>query len=272
MITGAGGMVGSYVDFGIRTDHRLLDVTDPKEALAVCRQYSPKFIIHLAAETDFDRCERDIVRAYMVNGVGAYNMACAARAVGAKMVYVSTSAVFDGTKALPYEESDVPYPQSHYGHSKYLGELAVAELVEDHIIARISWVFGGGEAKDQKFVAKIIKQLDKPVIKVIAGKRGSPTYGKDLVAGFKRLMTDGKCGIFHMSNEGAPTRADVAREIVRSTGSLAHVEEVDPSFFSFAYADRLDNESMTSRISYMRPWQEALGEYIKTEWSDSIRA
>src|ERR1700754_3933984 len=96
LITGADGMVGSYIDFGTRTNHRSLDVADLKEVLTVCKKVAPKLIIHLAAETDFDRCERDSANAYMVNAVGTYNMAIAAREVGAKLVYVSTSVVFDG--------------------------------------------------------------------------------------------------------------------------------------------------------------------------------
>lgn len=207
----------------------------------------------------------------MVNGVGTYNMAYAAREFGAKMVYVSTSAVFDGEKTEPYVEDDMPRPRSNYGHSKYLGELTVQGLVPDYVIARIAWVFGGGAAKDQKFVAKIIKQLGQREINIIKGKRGSPTYGKDLVAALKRLIQEGKHGVFHMSNAGSPTRADIAKEIVRITNASTQVNIVDPSFFSSVYADRLDNESMQSRISYMRPWQEALREYIEVEWPDAIR-
>lgn len=272
LITGADGMIGSYIDFGIRTNHRTLDVTDLKEVLAVCKKHMPKLIVHLAAEVDFDRCERDTTHAYTVNAVGTYNMALAAREVGAKLVYVSTSAVFDGKKETPYCEDDLPRPQNYYGHSKYLGEIAVAGILADALIVRICWVFGGGKTKDQKFVAKILKQLDQPVVNVVAGKRGSPTYGKDLVAGIKRLITEGKSGIFHMGNEGAPTRADLVREIVKITRSSVEVLEVEESFFSASYADRLNNESMVSKVKYMRPWQDALAEYIDTEWCEYMHA
>jgi len=271
LITGGDGMVGSYIDFGISTNHRSLDVTDFKEVLATCKHHEPKLIIHLAAETDFDRCERDTSHAYMVNAIGTYNVAFAAREVGAKFVYVSTSAVFDGNKEGPYSEEDIPNPQNHYGHSKYLGEIATTGLLKDALIVRICWVFGGGVTKDQKFVAKILKQLDQPIINVVASKCGSPTYGKDLVEGIKQLVKDGKTGIYHMGNEGTPTRADVVREIIRITGSRVEVREVDETFFSASYADRLNNESMVSKTNYMRPWKEALAEYIQTEWSDTIQ-
>ncbi len=265
LITGADGMVGHYIDFGIRTNHRKLDVTDLKEVLAVCRKNMPKVIIHLAAETDVDRCERDVTYAYMINAIGTYNMAVAAKDVGAKLVYVSTSAVFDGEKEGPYLESDVPRPQNYYGHTKYLGELAAQGLLNDVIIARVCWMFGGGPEKDVKFISKVIKQVDQPVIKIVSGKRGSPTYAKDLIASIIKLIVENKKGIFHMSNVGSPTRVDVAREIVKIMNSSAKIEEVSPEFFGLD-ANRPNNESIASRISYMRPWQDALREYILNEW------
>ena len=267
LITGADGMIGSYIDFGIRTNHRSLDVTNLAEVMKVCQAHKPKLIIHLAAETDVDHCEHDETHAYNVNAVGTYNMATAAKKLGAKFVYISTSGVFDGAKAEPYTEDDIPAPQTIYGHSKYLGELAVKGMLENYLILRIAWVFGGGPGKDQKFIAKILKQIDKSEINVVSGKRGSPTYGKDLVAGIRRLVEEGKTGLYHMGNAGSPTRADVVREIVRITGSRAKVTEVSASFFGLsADAGRPDNESMISKVPYMRPWQEALADYIHTEW------
>lgn len=271
LITGADGMIGSYIDFGIRTNHRSLDVTNLAEVLKVCNEHKPRLIIHLAAETDVDHCERDATHAYQINAIGTYNMATAAKVVGAKLVYISTSVVFDGTKAEPYVEEDIPAPQTVYGHSKYLGELAVRGILDEYLILRISWVFGGGRAKDQKFIAKILKQVDRPVINIVADRRGSPTFGKDLVVGIRRLIEEKGNGIYHMGNAGAPTRADIAREIVRITGSGAEIREVEPGFFAATYIDRSGNESMVSRVSYMRPWQDALAEYIRTEWSDVIK-
>ncbi|TSC64585.1 MAG: dTDP-4-dehydrorhamnose reductase [Parcubacteria group bacterium Gr01-1014_91] len=272
IITGADGTIGTYVDFDIRTNHRSLDVTNLAEVMKVCREHKPKLIIHLAAETDVDHCERDEGHAYNVNAVGTYHIALAARDLGAKLVYISTSGVFDGAKSEPYTEDDMPSPRTSYAHSKYLGELAVVGLLSDYLILRIAWVFGGGPTKDQKFIAKILRQIDKPEIKVVSGKRGSPTYGKDLIAGMRRLIEEGKSGLYHMGNAGSPTRADVVREIVRTTGSRAQVEEVPASYFGLpADALRPDNESMVSKVPYMRPWQEALKDYIETEWSDTIR-
>src|SRR3989338_3413201 len=271
LTTCANGMVGSYVDFGIKLDHRALDVTDLDETLAVIKKHNPKVIIHLASETDTDRCEKDPQLAYMVNAIGTYNVALAAKAVGAKMIYISTSAVFDGAKKKPYTETDEPNPQSYYARSKFLGEVIVKSILKDYIIGRICWVFGGGPKKDQKFVAKIIKQTKEPLVRIVAEKRGSPTFSGDLVAVLKKLIIANKKGIFHLSNKGTQSRFEVAKEIMKITKSKTKVEEVDQSFFNKIDSyKRLNNESMISKVPLVRPWQEALKEYIENEWADYI--
>jgi len=272
LTTGANGMVGGYVDFGTRLDRRSLDVSDLNETMSVIKRYMPKSIIHLAAETNVDRCDRDPQHAYLINSIGTYNVALAAKEVGAKMIYISTSAVFDGSKKEPYVETDKPNPLGYYGRSKFLGEVIVKEILDNYIIGRIAWVFGGGPEKDQKFVARIIEQTKKPEIDVVSGKYGSPTYGKDLVSAVKKMILENRSGVFHMSNTGAPSRVDVAREIVSITNSDTIVTEVDSSFFDNMYSEkRLDNESMISGVDIMRSWQGALKEYIEKEWSDYIK-
>ena len=264
LITGASGMFGSYVDFGIKTDHGSLDVTDLSAVRALCEKLKPTLILHLAAATDLARCEREPDYAYRVNSVGTYHMALAAREHGALLVYVSTSSVFDGKKNEPYTPEDAPNPLSVYGHSKYLGELAVQGIVPEYIIARITWVFGGGKERDKKFVSKILEQLDEPVIRAVADKSASPTYAKDAVDAIKRLIEEGKRGVFHVPNSGSATRADIAREIIAITGSKAKVEEVTDADFATPYATG-DNEALEPSIP-MRPWREALQEYLEEEW------
>jgi dTDP-4-dehydrorhamnose reductase len=270
LVTGASGMVGSYVDFGIKTDHRSLDITDLGEVLRVCELHKPKVILHLAAETDVDRCERDPEHAYAINSIGTYNMAVAAKNFGAKLVYISTAGVFDGEKKGPYEEGDEPNPQNYYGRSKYIGEMVVRSMLKDYIIARAGWMFGGGPGKDQKFVAKIIKQLDQPEIKAVNDKIGSPTYAKDLISGIKKLLVADKKGTYHLSDKGVCSRYDVAVEIVKTLKPSVKVVPVDSSNFKLDAA-RVYSEAMVSKEDLTRPWREALGEYLRTEWQASIK-
>ncbi|MEK7646860.1 MAG: dTDP-4-dehydrorhamnose reductase [Patescibacteria group bacterium] len=265
LITGTGGMVGSYVDFGIKTNRRSLDVTDLKEVTNFCHSHQPQAIIHLAAETDVDRCERDPAYAYLVNGVGTYHMALMARELGIKMIYISTAGAFDGTKKGPYSEEDRPNPQNYYGRSKHVGELAVQGMLHDYIIARVCWMFGGGPDKDHKFVAKIIKQFDKPELKAVDDQIGSPTFGKDLMGAIKKLLEDDAVGIFNLANSGVCSRYEFAQEIIRILKPDIVLTPVKTSFFNLD-APRTFNEGLVSKVNLMRPWREALYEYLDTEW------
>ncbi|MCX6701733.1 MAG: dTDP-4-dehydrorhamnose reductase [Candidatus Zambryskibacteria bacterium] len=265
LITGAEGMVGSYVDFGIRTDADSLDITNIKEVSEKIENYKPDTVIHLAAETDVDKCERNPADAYFVNSVGMYNIALAAKSIGAKMVYISTAGVFDGTKKTPYSEEDEPNPFNYYGRSKYLGELIVRDLSVDYLIIRSGWMFGGGPEKDKKFVAKIIKQLSQPEVKAVNDKMGSPTFAKDLVEAIKKLLLENKTGLFHFSGKGCCSRYELALEIAKILRSKTKIIPVNSSCFNLD-AERSKNEGLASKLDFMRPWQEALKEYLKTEW------
>jgi len=268
LITGTNGMAGSYVDFGIKTDRRSLDVTDLKEVLGVCYKYKPEAIVHLAAETDVDRCERDPEYAYLVNSIGTYNIAIAAKELGAKLIYISTAGIFDGLKESPYIEEDEPNPKNFYGHSKFLGELAVKGILKNYLILRVCWMMGGGPNKDQKFVAKIISQIKNPQtkeIKVITDQIGSPTFAKDLIKAIKILIQENRTGIFHMANTGIVSRYEVAKFIVETLRPEVKVIPVDSSYFNLD-AKRTRNEGLVSKVNLMRPWQEALKEYLETEW------
>lgn len=269
LITGADGVAGSYVDFGIRTNRQSMDVTDLKQVLEFCREHKPTAIIHLAAATDMDKCERQPDYAYMVNSIGTYNLAVAAKELGVKLVYVSTAGVFDGTKETSYTEEDKPNPQNYYGHSKFLGELAVQGILEDYIIARICWMFGGGPEKDKKFVGKIIGQLDKSEIKAVTDQIGSPTFGKDLIAGIKKLLLEDAKGIYNLANFGVCSRYDYASEIIKilQNKKTEQTKIIRAKMSDFGMdAKRTYNEGLISKINISRPWQEALREYLETEW------
>lgn len=266
--TGANGMIGSYVDFGIRTDRTTLDILDCEAVMTFVKKHKPRAIIHLAGATDMVKTEQDPLYAYELNVRGTYNVAQAARAVGATMVLASSSRVFDGHKKGPYTEDDAPNPQTHYGRTKHIAELIVAALAERYIIARTAWVFGGGPLRDNKFYGKVLKQLQSGESEVIAlgDVHGSPTYGKDYLVAIKELLEKGEYGTFHITNSGEATRHDLAVAMATHVKPDAQVRAVDRSHFASG-ATLPTNESISSKQVTLRPWQEALAEYVRDEWS-----
>jgi len=268
LITGAGGALAGYADFGVKKDHSSLDITDLKSVRRVFVEAQPRAVLHLAAATDMAKCEADPAYAYMVNSVGTYNLALVAREVGAHFVYVSTAGVFDGNEQGAYAEGDVPNPPNMYGHSKYLGELAVSGLLENYLIVRTCWVFGGGAENDKKFVGKIVAQLRNPEVKALRGTNdeiGMPTYGKDLMTSLKKLLSGNEKGVVHIANEGTASRYEVAKYIAGIIAPAVPVEGVPLSSFNLSM-EITKNQSLSSRIGLMRPWQEALKEYLTNEW------
>jgi dTDP-4-dehydrorhamnose reductase len=117
-------------------------------------------------------------------------------------------------------------------------------------------------------VAKIINQIKNPQtkeIKVITDQIGSPTFAKDLIKAIKILIQENRTGIFHMANTGIVSRYEVAKFIVETLRPEVKVIPVDSSYFNLD-AKRTRNEGLVSKVNLMRPWQEALKEYLETEW------
>ncbi|MSU74399.1 NAD(P)-dependent oxidoreductase [Candidatus Kaiserbacteria bacterium] len=264
LITGGDGVLGSYCYFGTRLGRSELDITDFAAVMKVCVERKPKVIVHCAALTDLAFCEKNQDKAYLVNAIGTYHLALGARSVGAKLIYVSTSDVFDGTKGESYTTDDIPNPMSAYARSKHLGELVVQGTLDNHLIVRISWMFGGGPKKDTKFVGKILMQKGSPEIRAITDKKASPVWAKDIAGAIQKLVDEGRRGICHLSG-GSATRYDMAQEIVGVMGWKSKVIPVLSSEFPLIYPIGEDQSMSLSPL--MRPWQASLREYIQTEWN-----
>lgn len=263
LITGGNGTVASYIDFGTKVDRNIFDITNLTDTVEFIKKVEPKVILHLAAETDMKRCEEDPAHAYLVNSVGTYNLSLAAKEVGAKFVYVSTDAVFPNSKST-HSIEDRENPQSVYGHSKYLGELAVKGMSEDYIIVRTSWVFGGGKEKDKKFVAKFIKELDKSEAKAVDDEFNSPTYALDLVGVLKTIILENHSGISHIANSGSASRYDMALVMAEVLNKKIKIIPVQAETFGLLPYQQ-SSGGLIGSIA-LRSWQEALKDYLKTEW------
>jgi dTDP-4-dehydrorhamnose reductase len=226
LVTGAGGMLGrdvvlaagnaghDVVGFG----HTELDITAAGVLAAKFELERPDVVINCAAWTDVDGAEESEEAALAVNGVAAGNVAAAAAAVGASVVYVSSDYVFDGSKGAPYVETDQTAPLSAYGRTKLAGEEATAAANKRHFVVRSSWLFGIGGSN---FVETMLRlAVDHGEVLVVRDQVGSPTYTWHLAYGIVRLIEGVEFGIHHMAAEGRCSWYDFAREIFEQ----AHVE------------------------------------------------
>jgi dTDP-4-dehydrorhamnose reductase len=219
LVTGAAGMLGrdvmlaagnaghDVVGFG----HAELDIADATSVEKKFELERPDVVINCAAWTDVDGAEEAEETAFAVNGTGAGNVAAAAAAVGASVVYVSSDYVFDGAKGAPYVETDQPAPLSAYGRTKLAGEEATAAANKRHFIVRSSWLFGIGGGN---FVETMLRlAADHGEVLVVRDQVGSPTYTWHLAYGLVRLIEGIEFGIHHMAAAGHCSWYDFAREI-----------------------------------------------------------
>lgn len=231
---------------------------------------NPRFVLHLAAMTDVDGCEKDPDETYRTNTLGTRNVALACQRCDAVMVYINTGSVYNGTKPTPYIEFDTPDPKSIYARSKYHGELIVRELVSKFYIFYAGWMFGGGP-EDKKFVAKImdLARTNKQ-LKIVDDKFGSPTYTADLSRAVFNFIETGLYGKYHCVNTGCASRFEVAEEILRIAGiKNCTLSPVSSAEFPLP-APRPRMEAMRNYhfdllgLSPTREWRTALEDYITT--------
>jgi dTDP-4-dehydrorhamnose reductase len=270
VVTGAGGMLGHDVvrvaeaerHQVVALTHDDLDVSDPGRVDRLITRERPGAVINCAAWTNVDAAEENEHEASLINSQGAGFVADAAKKVNAKVLYVSTDYVFDGTKAGPYGESDDPAPINAYGRTKLSGERATALVNGRSFIVRTSWLFGpaGGN-----FVETMLR-LGKgggPVL-VVHDQVGCPTYTGHLAVALVRLIDSSAYGIHHMAGDGSCSWYEFAMEIFRQAEVVTRVMATTTDMMERP-AKRPANSVLVSRRSApikLPPWQRGLSDYL----------
>ena len=222
LITGYNGQLGydivrelekrNFHEY-LATDRDKMDITNRESVMKIVKEYQPDVIFHCAAWTAVDKAEEMEEECYKVNVIGTKNITDASIEVGAKLLYMSTDYVFDGTKDDLYKEEDKVNPKSIYGKTKYEGEIEVRRNPK-HYITRISWVFGINGNNFIKTMLKLSKTHDK--LTVVNDQIGSPTYTKDLSKLLVDMSLTDKYGTYNATNEEYCSWAEFADYIFKS--------------------------------------------------------
>lgn len=226
LLTGAGGQLGTDIQLAAARrpevelhpyDRSSLDITDATQTLDVIGSVDPDVIIHAAAYTAVDDCETNDRHAYAVNVTGTNTVASGALNTGAKLIFVSTDYVFDGTKVGPYVEADRPKPASVYGRSKMLAENIVRGGAPDRwAVVRTSWVCGAHGSNMVKTILRVAESHD--VLTFVDDQVGKPTFTTDLADVLLDVSLGDQTGIMHVTNEGAVSWYDFCREVMIAAG------------------------------------------------------
>ncbi|HLZ07444.1 MAG TPA: dTDP-4-dehydrorhamnose reductase [Chloroflexota bacterium] len=281
-VTGANGQVGSEMPgafaghdiiSGTRPDFDLTDERSVREAIVASR---PDLVIHAGAYTDVDGCERDPYRAYQTNALGTRFVALAARDLGAPIVVISTDYVFDGTKGAPYYEWDEPRPLSVYGQSKLAGEREALSVHHQCYVARTSWVYS---PRGRNFVNTMLRLGAQPrEITVVDDEFGGPTLAKDLACAIASLARRQVFGIYHFSNAGECSRYELARRAIERAHFPATIRAISTADYLIAnplparrpLRSTLINLAGSTIGIELRPWQDALDEFINCQLSKDV--
>ncbi len=272
VVTGADGQLGVELvpTLSVRTEVigttiADLDVTDHDCADRIAA-LAPDWVVHAAAATDVDGCEREPERAMVVNAEGTRLVAEGCRRAGAGLVYLSTDYVFDGRKGTPYTEADTPAPLNVYGRSKLEGERAVRSVVSRWLIVRTAWLYG---TQGKNFVKSILgKVKDGEPLGIVDDQVGSPTYAADLAGAVALLLSRGLTGVFHVTNGGSCSWYEFTREILRLTGvdvtSVKRIttEELSRPARRPGYSVLENAAWKAAGLPPLRPWPEALADML----------
>lgn len=279
LVTGADGQLGTDLctvprDFElIPLTHKDIEIGDMDSVKQVFHKYKPDIIINTAAYVRVDDCETEQDKAFLVNALGARNVAVVAQELGARLAHISTDYVFGGEERphnIPYTEFDTSIPLSIYGKSKLAGENFVRHLCQKHFIIRSSGLFGiaGASGKGGNFVESILKLAkERDELRVVNDQAFSPTYTKDLATKIARLIQTEYYGIFHITNKGYCSWYGFAGEILKQAGLKTPVIPISSDQYpQKARRPRfsvLDNYQLRLLgMDDMRPWQEALTDYM----------
>ncbi|MDD5224000.1 MAG: dTDP-4-dehydrorhamnose reductase [bacterium] len=273
LITGSQGMLGGKVrevftsgeNEVVGIDLEEANIADLDSITSLIEKVHPELVIHTAAMTDVDGCEKKPESAYKINALGTRNVTVGAKKAGSRLVYISTDYVFDGTKKEPYNEYDPTNPISVYGSSKLAGEDYVRQLLPEHYIVRTAWLFGKPGRDFPSWVAAQVKKGLHP--RIFQDQIGSPTYALDLARIIQEISRKEGFGTYHVTNSGSCSRVDQARLVLETAGLDPTAIVPANSWLVPLPAKRPPQSSMASLnlaplgISPLRSWEEATREY-----------
>lgn len=272
LLTGGSGLLGTalrevFADCNVVAPTSAeVDVTDPNEVEHMIATIKPRLILHAAALSNVDICELEPERAYRINARGCENIARSAAHNGARMIMISTDYVFSGDSLQPYAEDDEPGPRCVYGASKLAGEYATAFSCPNHVIARVSWLYGKGRTC---FVDSLVAwgRDQGPPVRVAGDQVSVPSSARSVARGLRNIAACSYQGIVHVTNQGGASRYELARAVWDGLSLTRGLEAGSMAEFA-APARRPPQSQLDNRVLAdlgmppLPPWRDDLNTYL----------
>lgn len=284
LVTGAAGQLGRYLRQVLQAQQAIViglgarpaegidvtaDITDSTAVDQAFQSARPDAVIHAAAYTDVDGCEREPAQAEAVNAEGSRHVAAAAKAAGAYLIAVGTDFVFPGDGGAPYAEDASTRPLSVYGSSKLAGEEAVLAADPGFAVARTAWLYGGSGKHFPRTVLTLLR--DRGTMEVVTDEAGNPTFAGDLADALVSLLVVRGAGVFHLVNAGRATRFELAQAVAEAGGfdpGLVVPTTSDVFLAKYPLPARRPGDSTLANCRAaalgvtLRPWSDAVANYI----------
>ncbi len=279
VIVGGNGQLGIDLmkafaaESPVALTHQDISIENIDSVSNVLSTLKPDVVVNTAAYHKVDDCEKNPVRSFEVNALGAMNLAKVCQSLGASLAHVSTDYVFDGMKKSPYLESDIPNPLNVYAVTKLAGEHFVQAYSAKHYVVRSCGLYGHSpcRAKGRNFIDTMLKLAsEKPELKVVNDEILTPTYTFHLAQQIRELVTKPVYGVYHVTNNGSCSWYEFAMEIFRLSGTSIKVTPVSAKEFpapikrpSYSVLENTGLQSLG--IDHMPHWKESLAHYFKTK-------
>ena len=280
-VIGANGQLGIDVvdaftrngDEVISFTHADIELSEKESISARLTASQPNIIVNTAAMHHVDKCEQEPAKAFAVNGLGAKNLALAAKEISAKLMHVSTDYVFDGEKRTPYEETDAPRPLNAYGNSKLSGEYFVRATLPEHFVLRTSAIYGKNPCRAKgglNFIELMLKLArERGEVKVVDDEIVSPTPTRDIAKQMVALSRSHAYGLYHATAEGSCSWHTFAKEIFTLTNTRVNLMVAGPNEFPIKVPrpkySVLENRALKNHeLNVFKPWRQGLVEYLSS--------
>lgn len=281
LVTGANGQLGQSLQFIAKNYPELhfvfcsssdLDITNLESCQAVFLKIKPNYCINAAAYTAVDKAESEPEKANLINVIGPKNLAAVCKEFSSVLLHISTDFVFDGSKNIPYNETDIPNPTGVYGQTKLEGEKAIQAVFENYYIIRTSWVYSQFGNNFMKTMLRLASERDS--ISVVNDQIGTPTNAVDLAECLVKIIchtelvevqqpTTDNFGIYNFSNEGQCSWYDFAKEIFKIYKIEIGLKPIPTSSFptpakrpKYSVLDKTKIKSTFGLV--INKWEEAL--------------
>ncbi|MEM1258818.1 MAG: dTDP-4-dehydrorhamnose reductase [Bacteroidota bacterium] len=227
LVTGASGQLGRTLKDVVENEtdlkfvfksYRELDITDFDAVHKVLTSSEYAYCINCAAFTNVDLAETETDKAKLVNVTGVRNLALNCKDSGTILIHISTDFVFDGYLNVPYREEDIARPIGFYGDTKYKGERAIINNLDEHFILRTSWLYSEHGTNFMKTMIRL--GTDRDELSVVYDQVGTPTYARDLADAVLTIIK-AHCidyGVYNYSNDGVASWYDFAKAIFDGLG------------------------------------------------------